>query len=273
MLAAAPQPTKESKSKWPQVARELARSLLRTEQLAKFTGGIEITRQTDTFDTLGRAERPLAPARAGVRESVADALVKRRRTNARQLVRRERNRRLFHGIPARPRVRLDAAQRAAAAAGTRRSFDVAARTENTRTYMPTLEKQGKDRTLLILKHESSPLHETRLLIDTARHVVLSIESRYKDKTTGTTKFEDFVEVAGSWSAQRIETIGEDGKRQSLTTQAIKTVAAKEFDQQREQRTGAAGRRCNCCICHCPASRRQRRRWRAGRRISTNASRY
>src|SRR6266849_4820403 len=40
---------------------------------------------------------------------------------------------------------------------------------------PTKEPQAKDRTLLILKHESSPLYETRILIDTSRHVILAIE--------------------------------------------------------------------------------------------------
>src|SRR4029079_5514745 len=40
-LAAAPRPTKEPKSTWPEAARELAKSLLRTDQLAKLAGGIE----------------------------------------------------------------------------------------------------------------------------------------------------------------------------------------------------------------------------------------
>ena len=50
-----------------------------------------------------------------------------------------------------------------------------------RTYhghMPTLEKLGKDHTLLLLKHPNDSSYDTRILIDTKRHVILSIEHRH-----------------------------------------------------------------------------------------------
>src|SRR5205085_6417740 len=37
-------------STWPAEARDLARSLLRADALAKLNGGLLITRQTDSFD-------------------------------------------------------------------------------------------------------------------------------------------------------------------------------------------------------------------------------
>ena len=64
----------------------------------------------------------------------------------------------------------------------------------------------------MLKYAHSPHYETRILIDTARHVILSIEHRHNEKTTGTTKFEDFVEAAGSWWARRIEIVDEKAQQ-------------------------------------------------------------
>ena len=98
-------------------------------------------------------------------------------------------------------------------------------------YAPTLEPQGKDRMLLVLKYASSPRYETRILIDTGRRVILSIENRELGKATGTTRFDDFVEAAGSWWARKVETLNADGKHQSLVTQTIKTLTLDELDKQ------------------------------------------
>src|SRR5207253_2604314 len=49
-LRGAPGQPKEPKSTWPAAARDLAKSLLRKEQLSKLTGGLEIARQTESFD-------------------------------------------------------------------------------------------------------------------------------------------------------------------------------------------------------------------------------
>ena len=49
-VPAAPGKEKAFKSMWPAPAQALAHSLLRTDQLAKLTGGIEIIRQSDSFD-------------------------------------------------------------------------------------------------------------------------------------------------------------------------------------------------------------------------------
>ncbi len=93
--------------------------------------------------------------------------------------------------------------------------------------------------MLVLKQSASPQYDTRILIDTARHVILSIESRNKNKVTGTTTFGDFVEAAGSWWARRVETTDEDGKRSSLTTQTVNTLAANALDER--IKTELAGR--------------------------------
>ena len=63
----------------------------------------------------------------------------------------------------------------------------------------SVEPQGKDRIVLVLKYPTTPSYETRVLIDTARHVVLSIENR--DKGKAPRAFGDFVEAAGCWWAR------------------------------------------------------------------------
>src|SRR5262249_22639448 len=99
---------------------------------------------------------------------------------------------------------------------------------------PALKPQGNDRTLLVLKHAGTPQHETHVLIDTARHVILSVEHRHKGKVTDTTRFADFVEVAGSWWARRVERTDSSGKRLSLVTQEVKSLTLKELGGQIEK---------------------------------------
>src|SRR5206468_4281668 len=83
-------------------------------------------------------------------------------------------------------------------------------------------------------HKDSPEAELRFLIDTTRHVVLSIEERSKGKVYRTTKFDDFVEIAGSWWARRLEALDEQGHRQLLETQTITEVSADEFAKRMAQ---------------------------------------
>src|SRR5262249_8747216 len=100
-----------------------------------------------------------------------------------------------------------------------------------RHHMPTVEPQGKDRTLLVLKHASTPHHDTRVLIDTARHVILSLEERHKGKVGEGTGLEDSVEGAGTGWARRVERTDGSGRRLSLATQAVKALALKELEGQ------------------------------------------
>ena len=100
-------------------------------------------------------------------------------------------------------------------------------------YTPTVEGIAKDRVVLILK-QTDPKYETRFVIDTERHVVLSVEERRSGKVTGTTKFDDFVQIAGSWWARRVETFGEKGQRLSLTTQTITELPGEEFGKRMTQ---------------------------------------
>jgi Flp pilus assembly protein TadD len=238
-LHRAPGETKEPKSIWPAAARDLARSLLRKDQLAKLIGGLGITRQTESFDPrwgdlTGRSRRlEVVGAKAWATRSDGDG----GQTIVSWCDGKEIG--IFSQAFQLGRVRAAVPRDVQPPPLELGDYSLASLEQSFAGYTPVLEPQGKDRTSLRLKHPSSTLYETRILIDTARHVVLSIENRYRNKVTDARKFDDFVEVAGSWWARRIEATDADGKRVSLTTQAIKTLTAAELDQQ--MHTALAGR--------------------------------
>ena len=97
-------------------------------------------------------------------------------------------------------------------------------------YSVQIKPQGNDQTLLLLASPANPLYEVRILIDTAKSVVLRIEYIQDGKITSTTTASDFVEVAGVWWAGRVETINADKKRTSLTTQKFTALEAGSFDR-------------------------------------------
>ena len=237
-LAGAPRQAKEPKSTWLAAARTLAKSLLRTEQLAKLTGGIEIVRQSDLFNPRWGD----LPARSRQLELVATkAWLTRSASDGGQTVvswcdAKEIG--VFSQAFQLGRVRsstpLDLQPPLELSDHSLVSLE-----QIFANYTPTLEPQGPDRTLLVLKRARTPLYDTRILIDTARHVIVSIEDRHKGKAISTTRFDDFIEAAGSWWARRIETTDETGKRTSLVTQTIRTMPLADLEQR--MKTELAGR--------------------------------
>src|SRR5262249_4469678 len=97
-------------------------------------------------------------------------------------------------------------------------------------YTAQVETQGKDRAVLVLQHPTAPALQTRIVVDTARHVVLSVEDRQGDKVTTATRCDDFVGAAAGWWARKVETRDARGRRTSLTTQTVKDVTADELRQ-------------------------------------------
>ena len=234
-----PSKAKEPKSTWPAPARDLVKSLLRAEQLAKMTGGIEITRKTETFDgrwndLAARSRRlELASAKSWLTRSDSDG----GQTVVSWCDAKEIG--VFSKAFQLGRTRASTPLDIQPPPLELSDHSLASLERTYASHAPTLEPQAKDRTVLVVKHADSPLHETRFLIDTARHVILSIEQRHKGKATNTTRFDEFIEAAGSWWARRIETIDADGKRLSLVTQTVKTLTLAELDQQ--MKTELAGR--------------------------------
>jgi Flp pilus assembly protein TadD len=230
-LPAKPGKTTEPKSDWPAAARDLAKSLLRTEQLAKLTGGIEVARQSESFDVrwgdlTTRSNRlDLIAAKSWLTRSESDG----GQTLVEWCDAKERG--IYSKAFQLGRVRASTPSEVQPPPLALNDHSLTSLEQSYAGFTPTLEPQGKDRTLLVLKRSDVPHNETRILIDSARHVILSVEERHKSKVTNTTRFDDFIEAAGSWWARKVETTNEDGKRVSLVTQTVRTLTANELDQR------------------------------------------
>ena len=68
-----------------------------------------------------------------------------------------------------------------------------------------------------------------VLVDTRRHVLLSIEHRSEGKVTSAERYGDFVEAAGCWWAGRVENVNAEGKVTSRTIQKFADLKAAELD--------------------------------------------
>jgi predicted Zn-dependent protease len=225
-----PGKAKAPKSTWPAAARDLAKSLLRTDQLAKMTDGIEIVRQAEWFDA--RWANPTARSRQVELFSAKSWLTRSESAGGQTLV--SWCNAHAYGIFSRAfqlgRLRAATPRDLLPPLGLS-DYSLSSLEAAYPYYTPTLKPQGNDRTLLVLKHVSTPHHETRVLIDTARHVVLSVENLHKGKVMEATRFGDFVEVGGTWWARRVERTDENGKRLSLATQTVRPLALGDLEGQ------------------------------------------
>ncbi len=222
---------KEPRKTWPAPARTLAESLLRTEKLAKLTGGIEIVRQTQYFDVrwddLSWRSRKLEVF------SPTTWLTRSEGDNTQTIINwcDSHERGVFSKTFQLGRLRASNPHDLRSPPLELSDHSLASIEQAYPHHEVTLQPQEKERTLLVLRHPSNPQGETRVLIDTGRHVILSIEQRNGGKVWSVTRFDDFVEVAGSWWAKRIETTDSKGRRTALVTQTIKSLTADEMAQQ------------------------------------------
>ncbi len=231
---------KEIKSTWPAEALDLSRSLLRMDKLAKQKGGLVLVRKTDGYDS----RRNELAARTKRLELVApNGWLGRTTTDGYQVI--------VSWCDAKEAGSYSTAYLLGRVRGSNKidlahpplelaDESVTPLHVSYADYTPTIEAAGKDRALLILKTRDNPEHESRYLIDTSRHVLLSVEQRHKGKATATTKFDDFVEIAGSWwaSARR------DSRRQGPASFACDTdhhrVLGRRVRQADDGGTGGQG---------------------------------
>jgi predicted Zn-dependent protease len=237
-LPAVPRPQKSAPSSWPAAARDLARSLLRTEKLAHLTGGLEVVRQTERFDA--HRNRLTQRSRRVELWTPGTWLTRSEDDRSATLVQwcdgRER------GIISRAfqlgRLRAPAADEARTPPSELSDFSLTPLDQAYAGYTATAEPQGKDRVVLVLRGKNNPAYEVRVVIHVARHVVLSVEQRDSGKVTGGTRFDDFVEVAGCWWARKVETLDDRGRRTAVSTQTVKEVSADAVRQQVRQELAA-----------------------------------
>ncbi len=230
------------KRRWPADARKLAESLLRTKQIAGLEG-LRIECRTDQFDprfgepTSRYETLSLISPKAWLIGSVGTGW---QTTTVEWCDAKRRG--IFSGAFLLGRERestpSDLAQPPL-------DLSVHLTTSLERSYhyrdcQIELQPQGGDRTMLVLRN-STRNHETRMLIDTDRHVVLSIEYRNHGELTSTTEFGDFVRVAGAWWATRIENFDHEHRRTSLVTVQLTPLSAGAFAREMKQKLAALDR--------------------------------
>jgi tetratricopeptide (TPR) repeat protein len=241
LLPILPQPAaevNEPKSIWPAPALALSRSLLRAEKLAALAGGLVIERRTEGFapgsdEPASRGQRfefvsPTAwlgrtvPEGGPITITWCDSKDYGSINRTFQLGRvRASNAQDVKTLP------LELADHSLAP--LHRAFP---------GYEPKVEAMGDGRSLVLISTSSNPEYEIRVVIDTNRSVILSIEHRNKGKATQRTVFDDFTEAAGCWWARRVETFDEKDRRTSRSTQTITVLAAGEFKKAIEAELAA-----------------------------------
>jgi tetratricopeptide (TPR) repeat protein len=222
---------KEPKTKWSAEARALAQSLLHNDQLARLTGGLEISRIGESFDV--RLGDVTSKSETLSLVSTKTWLVRSQGGGQQTIVQwcDEKERGILSKAFQLGRIRASAPSDLAKPPLDLGPYALDSLEKTFPQHQVELKQQGDDRTLLVLKHPSSPLQETDVMIDTRRHVILWIEDRQDGKISGSTRCDDFVEAAGAWWAGRIETLDAEGRRTSRTVQQFKPIALEAMDRQ------------------------------------------
>ncbi len=224
--------------RWSEEAWLLAESLLRTKTLLGHDAGLKLNRVVETYDTrwkewTRRSEREeiVTPRGWLIRSSGDDAATETQWCNE-----------MERGIVS-AAFELGWSRRANA-------IDIAlpplglgdfslgvgdqiGLVERYREDFASIEQSAPDRKVLTLR-SNDPTRTTRVVIDTARRVLLTYEMRQNDRVELKLECRDFVQAAGSWWPTRIEQFDELGRLKSVTTQTVKSVPVADADARIEQ---------------------------------------
>ncbi|MGD0896679.1 MAG: VIT domain-containing protein [Thermoguttaceae bacterium] len=216
----------EQKTNWPPEARALARSLLHDDALLGFNQGVKIDRQVEGYDasTAALQSRSRTLGLASPNAWLARCEGDRSATTVAWCDEKER------GTLSKAFL-LGRLRKSKPADLGRLPPEIASDVPLDQTYAAwpvTMKPQGNDRTLLVLTGPGDSKPEVRILVDTARKVILRIEYFNQDAISSTTVYDNFVEVAGAWRPTRTETLDAKGRRLSLTRHAYTVLAAGEF---------------------------------------------
>jgi hypothetical protein len=213
---------------WTAEAIALADSLVRKAALDAVTGGLELRRTSETFDPrwdrrTTRSEHLLLwsptawlarPLGAGVQTIVQWCDATERGAFSRA----------FQIGSVRPAKAFESKQ----APLSLPDYSLAPLYEVYLGHKATLERRDGGRVVLALAPKRQPASETRFTIDDQRHAVVEIQVFSAGQLSSTTRFDDFIEVAGTWWAQRIETRDAAGDVTGRTTLSIELRDAAEF---------------------------------------------
>ncbi|MCL4202229.1 MAG: hypothetical protein KJ000_07025 [Pirellulaceae bacterium] len=218
-------------SDWPEDARTLAASLLRTDRFAALDGGLLLERQVESFDA--RWDR-LSGRQQTLALVAPDRWLVRDEDDGSQTMLQwcdEQQRGVWAMEFGLGRVRASAPLDRTEPPLGLPGFAQQSIEQSYRIYLATVEPAGDDRVQLILTEPAHGRHQVVLLIDTARHVVLSIEQRQDGRATSTTRMSEFAQVAGAWWATRVETFDDQLRRTSATTLKYTLLDRERFQQR------------------------------------------
>lgn len=220
---------------WSADARALAESLLRRDELAKLEGGVELSIDTESFDVRRKTtsyrsyERNLIAPQQWIHRHWSD--------NSATVVQwcDEKERAIVNLAYELGRIRDSSPADLKGYPVSLPDFSFSSLERTYAGYRVEIEKQGDDRSLIKLHQRGNPRYESHFLIDTKRNVLVRTIAFDQSKRTSTTTFSDFVEVAGSWWATRIETTDEKDRRTSVTKVSVKEVAKDELAAEYNRR--------------------------------------
>ncbi|MHB1035082.1 MAG: VIT domain-containing protein [Pirellulales bacterium] len=227
-----PPPTPKPPTKpWPTAAQELAKSLLRTDVVAKLSGGLKIEVQSDSFEPRWNE----LVSQSSTLAWVAPKAWLRRYAGSGSQTTVEwcdgKQRGIFSLALQLGRQRASTPEDLTASPVDLGGFAFSGLDRAYADYTAELKPQGVDRTLVVIQRPAVAASEIRVLVDTARHVVVSIEYVNEGKTTATTSFGGFTEVAGAWWATRIEMADGEGRKTVSTSVKLEVLAADAFTGQ------------------------------------------
>jgi hypothetical protein len=221
-------PAKAAKPDWPEAARTLARSLLRANKLAKARGGVEVVLRTETLDP--RRNEPVS--RSGSRTLLSGGawLTRNERDGEATLVRWCDGRELdalsrAFGLGS---VRAATAADLAAVPLDFGDYSLSGLERPFGAYAATVEPQKDGQAVLVLQPRGITSHQTLLVVDTKRQVVLRVEARVDGKATSVTTFDDLTEAAECWWPRRVESRDGKGRLITRTSLAVRALDADEL---------------------------------------------
>ncbi|MCI0360582.1 MAG: hypothetical protein L0211_19060 [Planctomycetaceae bacterium] len=228
-----PEPAKPA-SLWPADLQELSRSLRTKIDLTKVEGGLVVDRQhesqaADAGRTVSRSQSLLlASAKSWLRRSEDES--------GRVQIdwARGTDRGVFspaYGLAlVRPAAPSDFTAVYESSQSWQSQFEW-----SYQDYTGTVEPDEPGQARLVLKHVIRPTDERRILIDTIRHVVLSVESIRRGRVESSQRASDFVEIAGIWLPRKIEMQSSADGPTETTTFTYEIVPAARLDElQKEQ---------------------------------------
>lgn len=225
------QPTStKAPENWTAEAVALSKSLLRLDSLLQSTGGIELQRQTQTFDP--RWQRSLGRNQETILYSPDRWLTRGMNVTEQTVVNycNDKDRGAFSlGFllgRTRPAVPADLKSPPLALF----YFSPLPLHQVYAQYSARVESAKDDRVTLILTMKKST-SEIRYTIDTARHVVLSVTTLADGKVASTTSYDNFVELAGTWWATRVVATDEQNRILSETRMEVTPLPKQAFAER------------------------------------------